>query len=204
MLLILRKALRTMSFGFIIKLLFTLVSSKLNPKSILKHPKPILRFGFMCFSLTFIYKSLRLIMDRLKIEWSRDLQIFIAAGISSLSLYLASSKDMNLLKLLLFPRAIESIYCLLKERGYIKPIKHGEILFFIISQVTVVFFYIHENYALEPSMRRSIDRYMNLTPAEKYLRLSFTGTMQNRILDKYPNSHRFDVKDILRVPKINQ
>lgn len=135
---------------------------------------------------------------------SRDLQIFIAAGISSLSLYFASSKDMNLLKLVLFPRAIESIYCLMKEKGWIKPIKHGEILFFIVSQVTVVYFYIHENYALEPSMRRSIDRYMNLTPAERYLRLTFTGNMQNRILDKYPSTHRLNVSEILKVPKIMQ
>lgn len=64
---IIKKALKTMSFGFLLKMLFTLVGSKLNPKSLLKNPKPILRFGLMCFSLTFLYKSIRLLFEKLKI-----------------------------------------------------------------------------------------------------------------------------------------
>ena len=100
---------------------------------------------------------------------------------SSIALFLADQKDMNLLKLLILPRALESIYCLLEERGVVKPIPHGPTLLHISGIVVTVYFFIHEPFNLEPSMRRSVTSYMNLIPEEKHLKDSFTSIMMNNI-----------------------
>eukprot|EP00347_Sterkiella_histriomuscorum_P013467 403364603 len=189
---ILIKSFKIFGQGLIVKLLFTLVSSRLNIRAILNKPQPILRFGVMCFSLTFVYKLLRFLMQRLKLNLSRDSQVFLAAALSSLSLLIAHPNDLNLLKILIFPRAIEALYYLLVERGILRPIPNGEYLMISICCIIVTYFYMHEVHILEPSLKKSIDKYMNLTKTEKMCVNAFQQIMRNMVSDRYPNNKLVD------------
>ena len=46
---------------------------------------------------------------------SLDIEVFISAIVSSLTLLMHKRKDLNIMKVVLYPRAIESLYTLLKE-----------------------------------------------------------------------------------------
>ncbi|CDW86741.1 UNKNOWN [Stylonychia lemnae] len=183
-----RKAIKSFFYGAVAKLIYVIIQKKLNLISVLKNFKPILRFGLMVFSLSFLYKITRLVIKKAGIKISRDLEVFISASISSLSLFLADSKDMNLLKVMIFPRAIEALYALLKERGIIKPIKNGEYMLLTSLCIIVTYFYIHELSVLQPSMMKAIDSYMNLGKTEQFLRHQYQIQRYNAIKEKYANN----------------
>lgn len=128
----------------------------------------------------------RYLINFFKLELNKDLEVFLASMASSVALFLADPKDMNLLKLLILPRALESIYCLLEEKGLVKPLPHGQTLLHISGIVVTVYFFIHEPFNLEPSMRRSVTSYMNLIKTEKDLKDSFTNIMLNNIKAEFP------------------
>ncbi len=74
---------------------------------------------------------------------------------------------MSLVKLLIYPRAAESVYSLLVERGLIKPLAWGgEPITHISSCIVLVFLYIHEPYTIDGSFLKSLDSYMNFTKDE--------------------------------------
>ena len=119
---------------------------------------------------------------------SEDQEVFVAALLSSLALFLADKKDLHLLKLLIYPRALEALYALLVEKGIVKPIRYGENLL-IVSAVTIVtYFFIHEANILEPSTKKSIDNYMNLISSEKNLANTYRMMQTNEIRYAYPNN----------------
>jgi hypothetical protein len=115
---------------------------------------------------SFLFKFTRFIIRKLNLKINRDSEVMMAALVSSMALKLAEAKDMNLLKLLIYPRAIESIYSLLVEKGIIKPIKNGETYTHMVVLIFLVYLYIHEPNVMEQSFKRSIDSYMNFTEVE--------------------------------------
>lgn len=143
----------------------------------------------MSGSFSFFYKFTRYLMERMQVKMGRDLQVFVASMAASLALFLADAKDMNLLKLLIFPRALESIWALLEEKGIVKPIPHGAIILNTVAVTMVVYFYIHEPFNLEPSIRRSVSSYMNMVAGERDMWTAFTNIELNNIKQSYPLSH---------------
>lgn len=102
-------------------------------------------------------------------KMSLDLEVLIASMVSSFALHLLHQKDMNLIKILVYPRAIEAVYSLLKEKGYVKPIPYGETLSHMINVIIVVQLYMFEPKTVDPSFEKSLDSYMNYSEGEKHM-----------------------------------
>ena len=77
-------------------------------------------------------------------QGNKDAHVFIGGVISSLALFLANRRDLEILKVLIYPRAFEAIYALLVEKGIIKPIKHGETMVAIFASLMIAYSYIFE------------------------------------------------------------
>ncbi len=70
-------------------------------------------------------------------------------------------KDMKIVNLLIYPRACEALYSILKEKGYIKPMQSGgEYWTHMISLNIITYLYTFEPYHLDKSTERSFDLYM--------------------------------------------
>ena len=63
---------------------------------------------------------------------------------SSFALFLASRRDLEVMKVLIFPRACEAFYTLLVEKRIIKPIKHGETIVSMLTALAIAYSYIYE------------------------------------------------------------
>jgi hypothetical protein len=96
-----------------------------------------------------------------------DQEVFAAAFMSSLSLLLAKSGDLNLLKVVIYPRVIEAIYNILKNNGIIRPIKYGEAIVCFITLYVCTYSYIFEPDNIGESYVRTVDRYSDIQPNER-------------------------------------
>ncbi len=186
---IILKALKCFGAGALAKFLFAMIQNRLRLLKVLKNSQPILRFALMTAGFSFLYKITRYLMERSDIKVGRDLQVFVASMVASLALHLADPKDMNLLKLLIFPRALESIWALLEEKGLVKPISNGSFYLNSFAVTLVVYFYVHEPFNLESSITRSVNSYVNMIPGEKHIWSAFTNIMLRNIKNSYPYTH---------------
>jgi len=66
-------------------------------------------------------------------------------GVSSVSLMLTTQKELNLLKMIIYPRALEVTLKMLKEKGYIRDFKHSEIIGYWLVAIATVY-----NWGYEP------------------------------------------------------
>ena len=68
---------------------------------------------------------------------------------------------------MLYPRACEAIYTLLKEKGYIRPLNFGgEYMLHMITLNIVTYLYSFEPFNVDKSTERSFDLYMQLDKDE--------------------------------------
>jgi hypothetical protein len=88
------------------------------------------------------------------------MEIFIAACVSSFAFYFADKGDMKIIALIVYPRACEAVYTLLKEKGYARPVFKGEYLLHMITLNIITYFFSFEPYNIEKSTERSFDLYM--------------------------------------------
>lgn len=65
--------------------------------------------------------------------------------VSSLALLLADSREKNIMKLVWYPRAIECLYETLCAKGYMKKIKHGEVLTYMMATMFGTHNFLFEN-----------------------------------------------------------
>ena len=164
--LILIKSMKCFVSGVIIKSLLTLIGSKFNIGIVLAQPWGLCRFGLFCGLFSFIFKVARRILAPHK--FSKDIELFLAAALSSVSIYVLPPKDMTLLKVLLYPRAIEGLYSLLKEKGLVKPLPYGgETLLAYTTNCVIVYNYTYENFNLPGNMIKSLNQYCDLTKGEQ-------------------------------------
>jgi hypothetical protein len=77
------------------------------------------------------------------------------------------SKDMNIIKIFIYPRALEAIYNLLVEKKYLTPIKYGETILAILAIVFYTYNYIFEPYNVGMSTVRTLDLYSDITNGER-------------------------------------
>mmetsp|Transcript_37746 Transcript_37746/g.36200 ORF Transcript_37746/g.36200 Transcript_37746/m.36200 type:complete len:114 (-) Transcript_37746:34-375(-) len=109
--------------------------------------------------------------------------------LSSTALLLAKSNDLNLIKVLIYPRALEAIYNVMKEKGFVKPIKYGEALFCFFTLYVCTYCYIFEPDCIGESYVRTVDRYCDLQRNEKEVFNANRHILDNYIKANYAN-HR--------------
>ena len=115
--------------------------------------------------------------------------MFIASLISSLALLRASPKDLNILKVFIYPRAAEALYNLLVERGIIKPVaKHGQTYFCLIIMAVVLYNFSFESQNIGVSFAKSVERYSDMTAGERQMFDAFRMVKTNKIKAFYPNN----------------
>ena len=132
----------------------------------LQQYQKIIRFGLMSGGLSFLFKFSRYLIQKYEIKVSLDMEVFISAMIASLSLYLMDPKDQSIIYLLLYPRACEAVYSLLKEKGLMMPVKGGEYLLHMVTLNIITYLYSFEPYTLDKSTERSFDLYMQFDKDE--------------------------------------
>ena len=143
---------------------------------------PILRFAMMSglFSLNFTFTRYLLEKANLWIG-NKDAHVLAGALASSLALFLAERRDLEIMKVLILPRAFEAFYTLLVERGIITPIKHGETVVAILAALAIAYSYIYEPANISYSFVKQLDRYCDLSPGERQLFNSMRVVVANRI-----------------------
>ena len=108
--------------------------------------------------------------------------------ISALALFIADARDRKLLQIAIYPRAFEAIYSLLKERGIVKPIKHGEYLTCIFGMVVSVYLYLFETYCVGEGYSKNLDYYSGVTKDELNLFTAGREITKDLIKESYPNN----------------
>ena len=149
----------------------------------------MVRFGIVCGLFSFLYKACRCLIKKMQIPMTLDLEVFCASLLSSTSLLLAKQSDLNLIKVLIYPRALEAIFNILKEKGYIRPIKYGEALSCFVALYICTYCYIFEPHNIGESYVRTVDRYCDLQGNEKEVFDAMRYMMNEHIKKTYPN-HR--------------
>ena len=114
----------------------------------------------MSGGLSFLFKFSRYLIQKYEIKMSLDMEVFVSAMLASLALYLMDPKDQSIVYLLLYPRACEAVYSLLKERGYMRAVPGGEYLLHMVTLNIITYLYSFEPYTLDKSTERSFDLYM--------------------------------------------
>ena len=132
--------------------------------------KGILKFALMSGMFSFLYKFTRYLFDRFEVmEGKHDTRVFISALISSFALFLLERRDIEILKVLIYPRFVDALYNLAVERGYIKPIPYGESLVSIFALLAIAYSYIYESANISYSFAKQLDKYCDLTKGEREL-----------------------------------
>lgn len=169
------------------KLLFNLFTNKLNLVKVLKNFPQFTRFGLMCGLFSFLFKFTRYLIRKFKISISLDKEVFIAAAMSSLSLFLADARDQNLLKVFVLPRAAEAFYSILVEKGIISPIKYGTQIMNMSVLFVISYNFLFEPHNMPPSFMKTLYTYSNRTQGEAYLLDAMRESVVLNAKDFYPN-----------------
>ncbi len=119
------KTLKCLFGGTILRFSIALLLNRLNIYKTLSRWSIYLKFGSMCGSLSLLYNISRYILRKIIPHMPTDIQIWTSSLISSLALLLCDKSDLNLLKIAIYPRALEAMYNILVEKGILKPMKHG-------------------------------------------------------------------------------
>ena len=123
---------------------------------------------------------------------SKDKKLFIASAASSLAILGLPPKDISLLKAILYPRAIEGLYSLLKERGLIKPLPYGgETVLALLTNFVIVYNYTYENFNLPGNMIKTINIYCDWTMGEQGM-VGFNRLKNKNMLIQVYGSERIE------------
>ncbi len=118
------------------------------------------KFGFVIGLLSALFKLCKCIFNRpLFANIDQRVKVFISGMIASLALRLATSSEVTMVKLLLYPRVIECIFQYLCEKGLIKKFKHGDIFAYAAQVVMITASFIFEQDNLTPGFVRTIGTY---------------------------------------------
>lgn len=95
--------------------------------------------------------------------------MFIAALFSALGLLIHKREDLNLMKVIIYPRALEALYNLLVEKNVVKPVKHGETVLYYFTLFFFTYNYIFEPHNMGASTVKSLDYYADLSNEERMM-----------------------------------
>eukprot|EP00347_Sterkiella_histriomuscorum_P005041 403358128 len=184
------KALKCLGGGLIIKTLLTLITKKLNIQQVIKNQRNIRNFGMMCFFFSFLFNITKFTIKKLNLQMDKDLEVFIASLLSALSLFIADRGDINLIKIALYPRALEAFYNLMIEKNLIRPIKHGQIFVAALAMSFTTYCFIFEPYNVGTGFAQKLGYYSGVTKHEQELFDMGRQLVKNSIIERYPH-HQF-------------
>ena len=98
----------------------------------MKEPFNIPNFGVVVGLFSGLYKLARCLLNRFYPNLKTEYKTYISGMISSLALLLANPGEQSILKMLIYPRALECLFQLLCEKGYLVKFRHGDILAYAI------------------------------------------------------------------------
>ena len=78
---------------------------------------------------------------------------------SSTAFLLANKSELDLMKIIIYPRTVEVLLNLLAEKGYIKNFKYSEVLAYVVIATIIVYNYLYEPMNLSQGYVKSIDYY---------------------------------------------
>ena len=78
---------------------------------------------------------------------------------SSTAFLLANMSELDLMKIIIYPRTVEVLLNLLAEKGYIKNFKYSEVLAYVVIATIIVYNYLYEPMNLSQGYVKSIDYY---------------------------------------------
>mmetsp|Transcript_48254 Transcript_48254/g.35436 ORF Transcript_48254/g.35436 Transcript_48254/m.35436 type:complete len:120 (+) Transcript_48254:408-767(+) len=107
--------------------------------------------------------------------------------LSSTALLMAQPSELNLLKVLLYPRALEVIYNWLKEKGYVKPIRFGEALSCYMTLYVCIYCYIFEPQNIGESYVKTVNKYGDIQGDELQVMNSLKHIHDNYLVSRYKN-----------------
>ena len=166
-----------------------MLTNRFKLAKVMSKPYLFLKFGLMCALFSFAYNFTRWIARKLNLLLSKDLEVFIASLLSAFTLFIADKSDLGLLKIAIYPRAIEACYSLLLERGIVKPIKHGSIIVAAVPMVISTYMYIYEPHNVGMGLVKNLDRYSDVTLGERRMFHASREVVKDMIRNSYPN-HR--------------
>ena len=76
-------------------------------------------------------------------------------------------KEMNLIKLFMFPLVSRCVVDKMLELGYLPTLPYGSVLSYMIVCFIVTYGYLVERHSLAPSMYKMVDSYAKLTDVEQ-------------------------------------
>lgn len=80
---------------------------------------------------------------------------------------LATKRELQLMKFMLYPRVLNCIYNELIDRNLINDYgKVGQHVFFVLTEIVAIYGWIYEPEIFDPSFIRSIDKWANLAPGD--------------------------------------
>ncbi len=167
---LLQKWLKKVYVGACVKMIKLLLFSKMNFRKLYKQRISIAKFGIMCGTIFLLFQTTRMLIRKLEIDITRESEVFISAMVSSLALFAADKGDIGIIKAIIYPRAAEAIYSLLKEKGLARPVKHGEGILFSLVLFVASYSFILERFNLPPSILKTYEFYVGQTVGESYLR----------------------------------
>ena len=112
---------------------------------------------------------------------------------AALGLLFGDRSDVNLIKIALYPRALEAAYSLAKEKELIKPIPKGEYLICAITMMFTTYCYIFEPHNVGVNFAKNLDYYSGSMETEKHLFNMGRGQVKQIILESYPNNRLHSV-----------
>ena len=177
----LKKLLNVFKYSFALRLLITVLVDRLRINKSIRKLDVCARFALACTLFSAIYKLVRKFAEVLKqrknialFGGSRDLELFVACGLSSLGLLVSTEGDQRIFKILLYSRAMASFIELASETGWFIPVQEGEkrrvtveTVLSIISCVFICYAYLWEVESVPKNVVNTITRAVGLTNDEK-------------------------------------
>ena len=114
---ILKKYLKSFGYALFGKILLRCLFNKFNLyKILLVEPRYVLKFAFASANVSGIFNLFRWVVQTFKIKIDIYLELFIAGCLSSLALRDFQATELSILKVLVYPRAIENVWELFKSK----------------------------------------------------------------------------------------
>ncbi|CAK4690911.1 unnamed protein product [Aphanomyces euteiches] len=86
---------------------------------------------------------------------------FVAGLVASTSILIEAKTRRSELALYVLPRALDSLYIMLRDRRVLADVPYGEILLFSFSMGAIMFCYEHEKQHLSPFVERLLHRFLH-------------------------------------------
>lgn len=117
--------------GCALKLVLRIITER-SIKSLMKDYTNIPKFGIVVGLFSGLYKLTKCLLNKYFPDLDLIYKTYLSGMVCSLALLLANPSEQAILKMLIYPRALECLFQLLCEKGYIKKFKHGDILAYAI------------------------------------------------------------------------